>query len=337
MEALAVKYRPKSFVEVVGQNTVISILSAQIENDTFKNSYLFVGPSGCGKTTVARMFANYVNNDEGEPIEINGASNNGVDNIRNIIVDSQQSAIDSKYKVYIIDECHQLTKAAWDASLKLIEEPPSNAIFIFCTTNSNKIPETIMTRVQRFDFKRISLDEISNRLEYILNEEFYDDVKVETRALRLIAKRSNGLMRDAITMLDKCISYSKEITLENVEKVIGQTNIQTLFNITNSLFEGDNKYIEYTNELITNNTNMLNVIDDFLQLALDMSLFKKMNDKSLVIYNDDEIAFMNNYTQEFINILIDRIFKFRQLVEKLDSITLFNVLMNELSRWKNER
>ena len=116
------------------------------------NAYLFCGPAGCGKTTAARIFANEINNGEGSPIEIDAASNNGVDNIRALITDAQQSAIDCEYKIYIIDEVHMLTTAAWNAALKLIEEPPLNTVFIFCTTNPEKIPDTYYLRVQRFDF-----------------------------------------------------------------------------------------------------------------------------------------------------------------------------------------
>ena len=169
--SLACKYRPKSFEECVGQPVVVSVLSRQIATKTFKSAYLFVGASGCGKTSVARIMASEINNRQSDPIEIDAASNNGIDNVRAIISDARQTSLDSDYKVYILDECHAFSNQAWQALLKLIEEPPYNTIFIFCTTNPDKIPDTIMTRVQRFDFNKISNKDIVDRLEFILNEE----------------------------------------------------------------------------------------------------------------------------------------------------------------------
>ena len=131
-ESLAVKYRPKTFSEICGQSSIVKIITRQIEMNEFKNACLFAGASGCGKTTIARIVANMINNGQGEPIEIDAASNNGVENVRQIIHDAQERSIDSKYKIYIIDECHSLTNQAWQAFLKCIEEPPTYTIFIFC-------------------------------------------------------------------------------------------------------------------------------------------------------------------------------------------------------------
>ena len=150
-ESLAVKYRPRTFADLCGQSSVVKILTRQIETGEFKNAVLFNGASGCGKTTIARIIANMINNGVGEPIEIDAASNSSVDNVRQIIHDAQERSIDSKYKIYIIDECHSLSNQAWQAFLKCIEEPPKYTIFIFCTTDPQKIPETIKNRVQRLD------------------------------------------------------------------------------------------------------------------------------------------------------------------------------------------
>lgn len=170
-QSLAVKYRPKTFNDVTEQGATKAILREQLETDTVKHSYLFCGGAGTGKTTCARIFANEINKGEGNPIEMDAASNNSVDDVREIIQQAKTKSLDSKYKVFLIDECHSLSNTAWQAMLKLIEEPPAKSIFIFCTTDPNRIPKTILSRVQRYDFQRISHQGIVNRLKYILDKE----------------------------------------------------------------------------------------------------------------------------------------------------------------------
>lgn len=171
IKTLAVKYRPLSFDDVVEQDEVKAILRQQLQTGTTKNAYLFVGSAGTGKTTCARIFANEINNFKGNPIEMDAASNNSVDDARDLIQQAKTKSIDSDYKVFIIDECHMLTNAAWNALLKLIEEPPAKSIFIFCTTDPQKIPKTILSRVQRYDFQRISQQGIVDRLKSIIDTE----------------------------------------------------------------------------------------------------------------------------------------------------------------------
>ncbi len=241
MESLAVKYRPKRFEDVVEQEVVITILKQQVEKGTHRNCYLFCGGAGTGKTTVARIFASELNRGLGVPIEIDAASNNGVDNVREISEDAKFKALDAEYKVYIIDEAHQLSNSAWNAMLKLIEEPPVGTIFLFCTTDPQKIPATIMSRVQRFDFHRISEKGIVRNLEQIIkseNAQFegvwqLNDVEADLKArkethieytdkaLISIARRADGGMRDAITLLDKCLAFSRTLDRDNVAKVLG--------------------------------------------------------------------------------------------------------------------
>lgn len=238
MQSLAVKYRPDTFDDVVEQSAIKIILTQQVATSTFKHAYLFTGPAGCGKTTAARIFADMLNESKGTPYEIDAASNNGVDNIRDIIDNARRKALDTKYKVYIIDECHMLSIGAWNAMLKLLEEAPSGTIFILCTTDPQKVPATILSRVQRYDFTKIPTEYIFNRLVQIItweNEEMQDPIEYTDDALMYIAKLAEGGMRDAITMLDQCISYSLMIDTECVLKVLGTVDYDTLFHFLDVL------------------------------------------------------------------------------------------------------
>ena len=172
-QSLAVKYRPTTFNDVVEADSIKTILTQQLKTNTFKNAYLFCGPAGCGKTTCARIFANEINCGQGLPIEMDAASNSGVDDVRNIIQQAKTKSLNSEYKVFIIDECHSISNTGWQAFLKLIEEPPAKSIFIFCTTDPQKIPKTILSRVQRYTFNRISQSGIVARLISILENEGY--------------------------------------------------------------------------------------------------------------------------------------------------------------------
>lgn len=170
-KTLAVKYRPSEWSDVVEQESTKIILKNQLDTNSVKNAYLFVGSAGCGKTTCARIFANKINKGHGNPIEMDAASNSSVDDVREIINQAKTKSLDSEYKVFIIDECHSLSSTAWQALLKLIEEPPAKSIFIFCTTEAQKVPKTILSRVQRFNFQRISQKGIVDRLRYIIEQE----------------------------------------------------------------------------------------------------------------------------------------------------------------------
>ena len=233
MISLAVKYRPKTFEDVVCQDSVKTILMNQIQTGEFKQGYLFTGSAGCGKTTSARIFANEINKGKGKPIEIDGASNNGVDNIRNIIEDCRMKSLDSDYKIYIIDEVHMLSIGAFNALLKVLEEPPKGVIFIMCTTDPQKIPATILSRVQRFDFKRIPTYDIRCRLISILDKEHK---RYEIEALDYIAKLANGGMRDAIMKLDTVLGYTNKVNVEAVIRCLGIANYSTIASLVASVY-----------------------------------------------------------------------------------------------------
>ena len=218
MLSLSVKYRPTKFEEVCSQKAIVKILNRQLELKDYSNCYLFSGPSGTGKTTIARIFSNKINNGVGEPIEIDAASNNGVDNIRSIIDEAKERSLVSEYKIFIIDECHMITTAGWNAFLKCIEEPPKYTIFMFCTTNPEKIPSTILNRVMRFNLSKINLVDIESRLDYISNQEKLLNYK---EAINYISKIANGSLREAIADLEKCLNYSNDLKIENILECLG--------------------------------------------------------------------------------------------------------------------
>ena len=245
VKSLAVKYRPKTFDDVSEQSAIKTILKQQLQSNETKNAYLFCGGAGTGKTTCARIFAQEINKHMGNPIEMDAASNNSVDDVREIIQQAKTKSLDSEYKVFIIDECHALSNTAWQAMLKLIEEPPAKSIFIFCTTDPQKIPKTILSRVQRYDFQRISQQGIVDRLREIIHFEHKDcnDILFEDDALEYIAKIADGGMRDAITLMDKCVAFSSNLTLEHVVEALGTTDYATLFDLTFAIIDGDTESV----------------------------------------------------------------------------------------------
>lgn len=291
-QTLAVKYRPKSFDDVVEQQAIKDILTDQIKTGTFQHSYLFCGPAGCGKTTAARIFANDINGGKGNPIEVDAASNNGVDNVREIIDGARRKSLDSDYKVYIIDECHMLSTGAWNAMLKLLEEPPKTTVFIMCTTDPQKIPATILSRVQRYNFSKISLDNIMNRLKYILSEERYElfqgdgadlgdppDYEYSEEAIQYIAKLADGGMRDAITMMDKCLSLNTVLTLESVVAALGTVDyndhFDLLFHMENHNKMAASKLIE---DIYNSGKDLKQFVKQFQYFVLDVCKYLMFRD-----------------------------------------------------------
>ena len=271
-KALAIKYRPKTWDDVTEQSSTKVILQQQLESGEVKNAYLFCGPAGCGKTTCARIFANDINKGEGNPIELDAASNNGVDDVRNIIQQAKTKSLDSEYKIFIIDECHALSNSAWQAMLKIIEEPPAKSIFIFCTTDPQKIPKTILSRVQRYDFQRISQEGIVHRLDTILENERDENDAHDIDAMEYIAKIADGGMRDAITLMDKCLAYSKDLTLENVVKALGTTDYDTMFKLTDYLIDNKVKLaLALIEDIYNSGKDLKTFVRQYVQFLLDLA------------------------------------------------------------------
>ena len=316
MATLAVKYRPTTFEDVCGQSSIISILTNQLKEKSFKNAYLFCGPSGTGKTTLGRIFAKKLNNGGGSIIEIDAASNNGVDDVRTIIKDAQFMPLDGTYKIYILDECHLFSNGAWNAMLKLIEEPPAKTIFIFCTTDPQKIPSTILGRVQRYNFTKLSDSQIISRLESILNKEGITEF--EKDALHLIARISKGGMRDSISTMEKCLGFDKKLTVDTVTKSLGIIGYDSMFSLLNFIHSKDsNSVLKYIDNLYENGLDLKVFIVNFIQYLIDLSKYLITNDyscSSLPISYKEQIDSLN-ITKEDLASLIEGLVKLNGLIK----------------------
>lgn len=293
--ALYRKFRPKEFEDVKGQDHIVTTLKNQIQADRIGHAYLFCGTRGTGKTTVAKIFAKAVNCEHpvnGSPcgecpmckaiasgasmnvIEIDAASNNGVDNIREIREEVAYRPANGKYKVYIIDEVHMLSIGAFNALLKTLEEPPEYVIFILATTEANKIPITILSRCQRYDFKRITIETISDRLRSLMKEEH---VEVEEKALRYIAKTADGSMRDALSLLDQCIAFylGQKLTYDNVLDVLGAVDTDVFSRLLRDIIQKNvAKVLESVEELVMQGRELTQMTNDFTWYLRNLLLAK---------------------------------------------------------------
>lgn len=295
-KALAIKYRPQTFEDLTEQSAVVTILTNQIETNTIKHGYLFAGGAGTGKTTSARIFANMINKGAGTPIELDAASNNSVEDIRRLTEDAQTQSIDSEYKVFVIDECHSLSNQAWQAMLKTLEEPPAKAIFIFCTTDPQKIPNTILSRVQRYNFQRISQEGIVQRLLYILRCEGAIASTHLVEAVEYIAKIADGGMRDAITLMDKCLSFSSDLTVENVIKALGVTDYNTMFDLNNAFFENDKtKLIKIVSDVYSSGMDLKLFIKNYFEFLLDLNVYCLTKDLTMTKIPEIWVDEMKSY------------------------------------------
>ena len=270
------KYRPQSFSEIIGQQHIAQTLINSLHSKSISHAYLFSGPKGSGKTTIARLFAKAINCkdfSDSEPcnqcdsckeimssssldlVEIDAASHTGVDDVRSLIEGIKFSPVKSKYKIFIIDECHQLSKSAANALLKTLEEPPAHAIFILATTEVHKMIPTIISRCQRFDFKRLQIIEIIKKLEFILKKE---NIKFEVQALQLIALNARGSFRDAESLLDKCMSFSRGmLKVDDIKELLGIVEVNQISKLVDFMVKKDAKEaISYINSLIDSGVDL---------------------------------------------------------------------------------
>ena len=311
-ESLAVRYRPRTFEDLTEQTEIVKILTNQINDGTFRRTALFCGPAGCGKTTSARIFARMINGGKGNPIEIDAASNNGVDNVREVITLANQKALDAEYKVFIFDEVHMLSIGAFNALLKLFEEPPLKSVFILCTTDPQKIPATILSRVQRFDFQRISNKGIVNRLKYIVEQEGLQG-RIDENALEFIARMASGGMRDSITMLDKCLSLGDKLDVEQVSKILNSTNYDIMFELVNNIIDCQmEKVIDIIEKVYREGVDLNLFIKRLSTLVLDIrkyQLFKSFDYIQVPLSYKVQLDSFLNVDAKFCNYLLDELNK----------------------------
>lgn len=343
-KALYRTYRPQVFSDVTGQDVVVQTLQNAIKNNKISHAYLFSGPRGTGKTSIARIFAkalNCSNLQVNEPcdeclscreisegynpdvIEIDAASNNGVDEIRDIREKVKFLPSGSKYKVYIIDEVHMLSGGAFNALLKTLEEPPKHAVFILATTEPQKLPATIISRCQRFEFKALSTQEINERLKQICELE---NVSITEEALNSISESAEGAMRDAISILDQAISYgNKEIGIDDINGVTGSLSFEKVIELGNAIENKDvHKAVEIFNELISSGKEVSKIINSLLVFYRDVLLYKSIGDSGL-----SKFIFSKELFQEFCgNITISKIMYFIDVLCDVQSKVKYSTTPN---------
>lgn len=330
------KYRPQKFEDLVGQDNLVKACTNAINTGRVTHAYLFCGPRGTGKTSSARILAKSLNCKEGptikpcencpscldilngnmlDVIEMDAASNRSVEDAQNIIDKIHYAPVNGRYKIFIIDEVHMISTTAFNALLKTLEEPPENVVFILATTEPQKVPETIISRCQRFDFKRITVDDIVNRLKFISEKE---SIKISDDALFAIAKTSQGGMRDALALLDQIsvLDVENEISVNDVNEMLGRIDNSTLVEIAQSVFDKSaDKTIQLINDIYSKGNEPLQIIENFIQYFRNLSIVKSCTDNEtilkLTLLSADDVSKMKNQVQ---NVLISQITK---IIERL--------------------
>ncbi|HAS91432.1 MAG TPA: DNA polymerase III subunit gamma/tau [Clostridiales bacterium] len=336
-QAIYRKFRPKIFDDVLGQEHVTRTLKNQIMSQNIAHAYLFSGIRGTGKTSTAKIFAravNCLNNHEGNPcneceicisildetnmdvIEMDAASNNGVDDIRELRDKVMFLPVKSKYKVYIIDEVHMLSKGAFNALLKTLEEPPEHLLFILATTEPQKIPATILSRCQRFDLKRINADIIVENMKKICNEL---EIKYEEKALKLIAANSEGAMRDAQSILDRCISFNSQVDYDTVINLLGTVNYQVILEAVEAIAD-------------KNIVKTMSLVDNILNSGKELTFFL---DELIICFRNMLIIKTTNSSDNLMRISEDETNEIKELNKKI-SVEEIVKIIEELSIAQSE-
>ncbi|WXR62929.1 DNA polymerase III subunit gamma/tau [Peptostreptococcaceae bacterium AGR-M142] len=345
-------FRPKTFNDVVGQEHITKTLKNQIQNNHLAHAYLFCGTRGTGKTSTAKILSraiNCLNKKDNEPcneceickgilneslmdvVEIDAASNNGVDDIRELRENVKYPPSKAKYKVYIIDEVHMLSTGAFNALLKTLEEPPSYVVFILATTEMHKLPATILSRCQRFDVKRITLEDIKKRVEFILESL---NIEYEEEATKLIARSGEGSLRDALSLLDKCISFNEDKLLyDDLINLLGVTGKDELAKLSNSIFDLDVKQsMEIINEVVSWGKDLKIFVDDLIEYIRTIMLCKISNNpKEILNLTDEEIDGLTKLSAKVSNNEIIRIINILSETENKMKYTTHKRMLLELS------
>ena len=326
------KYRPKNLDELVGQEHIKHALKSAIELEKISHAYLFTGPRGTGKTSTARIFAKSLNCQKGitlvpceqcpscldiknsnpiDVIEIDAASNRSVDDARNILEKIQYVPVNGRFKIYIIDEVHMLTKEAFNTLLKTLEEPPENVIFILATTEIQKVLDTIVSRCQRFDFRRISTEDIFNHLKFVSKEE---KIKIDDDALKTIARTSSGGMRDALSLLDQVSVLNKKITTDDINSLLGRISFEKLDELFSKIENSDIQgAIEFVEGIYNSGNDSIQILTNLLEYLKNLLISKSTTKKELVSeltqLNDSQILKLQAHDVEIhqITFLIEKV------------------------------
>lgn len=341
-QALYRKYRPSNFDEVVGQQPIIQTLKNAIVQNRIAHAYLFCGPRGTGKTSIAKIFAKMLNceDESNKPcgkcinckmvqngshpdiIEIDAASNNGVDEVRNLIDKVKYAPMQGKYKVYIIDEVHMMTTGAFNALLKTIEEPPAHVVFILATTEPNKVIPTIISRCQRFDFNKVSQKDIEKRLSIVCKEE---KIEIDPEAISLIAQLADGGMRDSLSILDQCIAYcSSNITVDNVREIYGVLTTSDIGKLFEHLYAHEvDALIQQIQECSDKGMDLKRLTSDFITLLKESIILDYSSNSQLVSNTHKEVI------EKFL-LKSPSLFRFNVLNELMDVFNKYNYASNVL-------
>ena len=356
-KALYRSYRPQTFGEVAGQEHIVTTLKNAIKENRISHAYLFAGPRGTGKTTVAKLLAKALNctgenppcdqcpnckaitvGEHPDVIEIDAASNNGVDEVRDLIDKVKYAPINGKYKVYIIDEVHMMSTGAFNALLKTLEEPPAHIVFVLATTEPHKILPTIISRCQRFDFKKVENHDIISRLEYVLKSE---NKKYELPALESVAKLAEGGMRDALSILEQCLAYNNELTVESVNMVYGLLSMYNKISFIKQLLSKDIKgVLTSLDNMLSGSIDIKRLTFDLVDVLKDIIIYKNTQDVSILFVlpqqDVDNLApyILVEEAFEIIDILIEASSHYSQ---SLDANTYFELAMLKIcNRIKEE-